>query len=111
MAAAQDQPACRDHAVDALLAREPRIFFNAIDRNFVSAAEHREHRAVSQKVDRIVAPLAVGDHAPIQIQDAIEFETTKRHPAWQRTRSGRARRCAALAWVGFLRYRTHEAPP
>src|SRR6202022_2903459 len=111
MAAAQDQPARRDHAVDALLARQPRIFFDAVDRHFGSAAEYREHRAIFEEVDGIVAPLTIGDHAPIQIQDTIEFETIERHPAWQRTRSGVARRCAALAWVGFLRYQTHRAPP
>src|SRR6266852_9936657 len=75
MAAAQDQPAPRDHAVNALLAREPRIFFDAIDWHFRSAAEYREHRAVPQKIDGVVAPLAIGDHAPVQIQDTIEFET------------------------------------
>src|ERR1700736_5967950 len=111
MAAAQDQPARRDHAVDALLAREPRIFFDAVDRHFGSAAEHREHRAIPQEIDGIVAPLAIGDHAPVQIQNAIEFEAIERHPAWQSTRSGIASRCAILAWIGFLRHRTHAASP
>src|SRR6266404_2057723 len=111
MAAAQNQPARRDHAVNALLAREPRIFFDAIDGNFGSAAEHREHGAVFEKVDGIVAPLAIGDHAPVQIQNAIEFEAIERHPAWQSTRSGIASRCAILAWIGFLRHRTHAASP
>ena len=32
VAAAQDQPARRDHAVNPLLACEPRIFFDALDR-------------------------------------------------------------------------------
>src|SRR5258708_29040037 len=111
MAAAQDQPSCRDHAVDALLAREPRIFLDAVDRHFGGAAEYREHRAIPQEIDGIVAPLAIGDHAPVQIQDTIEFETIERDPAWQWTRSGVARRCASLAWIGFLRHRTHGAPP
>src|SRR5882757_8490841 len=111
LAAAQDQPARRDHAVDALLAREPRVFFDAVDRHFGSAAEHREHRAVPQEIDGIIAPFAIGDHAPIQIENAIEFETIKRHPARQTTRSGIASRCAILAWIGFLRHRTHGAPP
>src|SRR5712675_1175184 len=82
VAAAQDQPARRDHAVDPLLAREPRIFFDAIDGYFGGAAEYREHRAVLEKVDGIVPPLAIGDHAPVQIQNTIEFETIERHPAW-----------------------------
>ena len=101
VAAAQDQPGRRDHAVDALLARQPRIFFDSVDRNFGGAAEHREHRAVSEKIDGVVAPLAVGDHAPVQIQNAIEFETIERHPARQRSRSGIPRRCAILAWIGY----------
>ena len=46
VAAAQDQSARRDHAVDALLARQPRIFLDAIDRHFGGAAEHRKHRSV-----------------------------------------------------------------
>src|SRR3984957_10314366 len=102
MAAAQDQPGRRDHAIEALLTREPRIFFDAIDRHFGSAAEYREHRAILQKVDGVVAPLAIGDHAPVQIQNAIKFETIECYPARQRTRSGITRRCAALAWIGFL---------
>src|SRR5437660_10696760 len=111
MAPTQDQPARRDHAVHALLAREPRIFFDAIDRHFGGVAEYRKHRAIPEKIDGVVAPLAIGDHAAIQIEDSIELETIERHPAGQTTRSGTARRCARLAWIGFLRYQTHGAPP
>src|SRR5450756_386515 len=107
MAAPQDQPARRDHAVHALLAGQPRIFFDAVDRHFRGAAEDREHRAIPQEIDRIVAPLAIGDHATVQIQDAIELNAIERYPAWRRTRSGVAHRCASLARIGFLRHRTH----
>src|ERR1700719_3033532 len=107
MAPAQDQSARRDDTVNPLLARQPRILFDAVEWNFRGAAEDREHRAVAQEIDGIVTPLAVGDHAPVQVQDAIEFEAIERHPAWQGTRSGIARRCAELTWIGFLRHRTH----
>src|SRR3954463_9627064 len=92
MAAAQDQAAGRDHAVDALLARQPRIFFDAVDRHFGGAAEYRKHRAVLEKIDGVVAPLAVGHHASVQIENAIEFETVECYPAWRRARSGIALR-------------------
>ena len=73
VAAAQDQAGRRDHAVGALLARQLRIFLDAVDRHFGGAAEHRKHRAVFQKVDRVIAPLAGGDHAAIEIENAVEF--------------------------------------
>ena len=107
MAAAQDQARGRDHAVHALLAREPGIFFDAVDRHFRSAAEHREHRAVFQEVDGVVAPFAVGDHAAVEIEDAVEFEAIERHPIWLRARSSARRHCAILARIGILRYRRH----
>src|SRR3954465_10736194 len=66
VAAAQDQPGRGDHAVHALLAREPRILLDAIDRDFGGAAEYREHRTLPEEVDGIVAPFAVGDHPAIQ---------------------------------------------
>src|ERR1700693_4911752 len=80
VAAAQDQPGRRDHAVHTLLAGEPRILFDSIDRNLGGAAEYREHRALSEEIDSIVAPLAIGDHAAVEIQNAIKFETVERHP-------------------------------
>src|SRR4051812_22124900 len=105
MAAAQDQPGRCYHAVHALLAREPRIFLDAIDRHFRGAAEYRKHRTVLQEVDGIVAPLAIGDHAPVQIQNTIEFKTIERDSIWRWARSGGTRPCAILAWIGVLRYR------
>src|SRR5258705_461208 len=64
VAAAQDQSARRNHAVNALLAYEPRIFFDTIDRHFRGAAEHREHGAVPQEIDAIIPPPAVGHRPP-----------------------------------------------
>src|SRR5256885_17255709 len=111
VAAAQDQSGRRDHAVHALLAREPWIFLDAVDRNLGGAAEYRKHRAVFQKVDGVVAPFAIGDHAPIQIEDTVEFETIERDTIWRWDCSGSACHCTVLAWIGVLRYRAHEAPP
>src|ERR1700722_20838583 len=111
MAAAQDQAASRDHAVHALLAREPWIFLDPIERNFRGTAEDRENRAVAQEVDGIVAPLTVRDHASVQIQDAVEFEAIERHPARLGGRSGLTHRGACLAWIGILRNQTHGTSP
>src|SRR5947209_13801581 len=101
MAAAQDQAAGRDHAVDALLARQSWIFFDTINRHFRSAAEHRKYRAVFKKIDGVIAPLAFGDHASVEIEDAIEFKAVECYPAWRRARSGGALRCAHLAWISL----------
>src|SRR5437879_8372725 len=111
MAAAQDQSGRRDHAVHALLAREARIFLDAVDRNLGGAAEYRKHRTVFQKVDGVVTPFAIGDHAPIQIEDTVEFETIERDTIRRWDCSGGARHCAALAWIGVLRYRDHRGAP
>src|SRR3954452_16190534 len=92
MAAAQDQPGGGDHAVGALLARQPRILLDAVDRHFGSAAENRKYRAVFQEVDGVVAPFAVGDHAAVEIEDAIKFETVECYPALRSARSGGALR-------------------
>ena len=53
------------------------IFFDAINRHFRGAAEHREHGAVFQEVDGVVAPLAGGDHASIEIEDAFKLAPTE----------------------------------
>src|SRR5215831_6060524 len=56
VAAAQDQAGRRDDTVHALLARQARIFLDAIERHLGGAAEHRKHGAVLQEVDGIVSP-------------------------------------------------------
>src|SRR5579872_3236552 len=111
MAPAQNHATCRDHAVNPLLARKPGIFFDPVDWNLRSAAENREHRAITQKIDGVIPPLAVGDHAAVQIQDAMEFEAIKRHPVWHGAHGGLTRRGARLAWVEILRNQAHDTPP
>src|ERR1700676_1048878 len=63
MAAAQDQASGRDHAVGALLACQPRILLDAMERTSAGAPNHREYRAVFQEIDGVVPPLAIGDHS------------------------------------------------
>ena len=83
-----------------LFARKPGIFLDTIDWHFRSPAKNREHRPVFQEVDGVIAPLAIGDHAPVEIEDTIQFEPIEGNVL------GRERRCAALrpphlAWVCF----------
>ena len=73
VAAAHDQAGRRDHAVGALAARQLRILFDAVERDFAGAAEHRKHRAVSEEIDGVVAPFAGGDLAAVEIENAVEF--------------------------------------
>src|SRR5918994_7085835 len=73
MAAAQDQPGGGDHAIGALSAGEARVLLDAVERDFGGAAKYRKHRAVFQKIDGVIAPLAGSDHAAIEAQDAVEF--------------------------------------
>src|SRR5258706_15463321 len=103
MATAQDQAGGRNHAIGALLACQPRIFLDAVDRNFGSAPEHRKDRAVFQEIDGVIAPFAVGNHSPVQIENAAELETIERYPARQCS-GGTAFRRTVLAWVSLPRH-------
>src|SRR5882724_10937609 len=107
MAAPQDQTGGGHHAVGALLARKLRIFFDAIDRHFRRTAEHREHRAVFQEIDRVIAPFAGRDHAAIEPEDPVELAPVEGHPA----DGGRRDRGAPqnLAWIALAE--DHAAPP
>src|SRR5712691_2485465 len=110
VAAAHDQAGRRDHAIGALPARELGMFFDAVDGNFGGAAEHREHRAVLQEIDRVIAPLAGGNHAAIKVQDTIELAAVEGHAAC----GGERRMARGLAPVELARFDiagTHAAPP
>src|SRR5436190_18521975 len=108
MAAAKDQPRCGNHAVGALLARQSRILFDPVDRDFGRAPEHRKHRAIFQKIDGVVPPFPVSDHAPIQIEYSAELEAIECHPAWWSDGGADiALRRAILAWISLLRNQTH----
>src|SRR5688572_23450999 len=107
MPALDDQPRRRDHAIGALLAREPRIFFDAVERHFGGAAENGKHRAVFQKINRIIAPLAGCDHAAIEAENTVEFAPAEGDLPGDDASTGLAP--ALLARFGFAE--GHAAPP
>src|SRR5262249_4628970 len=99
VAAAQNLSAGRNHAVRALLARQPRVFLDTIERHFRRAAENRKHRPVLQKIDGVVAPFTISDHAPVKVEDAIQFETVERYILGREWRGAAALLPPGLAWV------------
>src|SRR5262249_7136944 len=104
MAALENQPGRRDDAVDALAARQPRVLFDAVDRNFARAAENREHRAVFEKIDRVTPPFSRGDLAPVKPKDAVELA------AFEGYLRGEVRRSShCLAPVDLARFSLAEA--
>ena len=107
VAAAHDQAGRRNHAVGALAARQPRIFLDAVDRDFRGAAEHREHRAVLEKIDGVIAPFAGGDHAAVEAENAVELAPVEGHLTGGGGRSKLAP--APLARFDFAD--VHAAPP
>src|ERR1700741_4101501 len=81
MAPSKDQSGGRDHAVGALPARQPRTFFDAINRDVAGAPKNGKHRPISEEIDRVIAPFAVGHLAPVEAQNAIEL-TALEHDRW-----------------------------
>ena len=73
MAALQDQPGRRDHAVSALTARQLRRFLDTVKRHFGRAPEYGEHRLLAQSIDGVVAPFAARYLAALDVQDLREF--------------------------------------
>src|SRR3954469_7495048 len=81
VAAAHDQASGRDDAVGALPPRQLRVLLDPVERDFRSAAEHRKHRAVAQEINGVIAPLAGGDLAAIEAEDAVELLPLEGHSA------------------------------
>src|SRR5450631_252571 len=110
MTAAHDQAGCGNNAEGALTARQFRIFLDAIKRNFGGAAEHREHRAVFQKIDGVIAPFAGGDLAAIQIENAIKLKAAECDVGggWAARRGSAPKGLARIDIAGTER---HAAPP
>src|SRR6202049_3289119 len=79
MAAAQDVPGRRNDAVGALAPPEPWVFLDAVDRDFRGAAENRKHRAVHQKIDCVITPLAGSNHAAVEAKNAVELPPAEGH--------------------------------
>ena len=73
VSALQDQPGGRDHAVGALLARQPRDFLDPVEREFAGAPEDREHRLFAPEIHGVVAPFAGRHLAAVDVQDVTQF--------------------------------------
>src|SRR5207344_890212 len=112
VAAPHDQAGCRNHAIGTLAARQLRVFFDAIERHFRAAAEHRENRAVFEKIDGVISPLAGCDLAPIQIENAIELAAAESYLTYGGgCRADRGTTPEGLAGVDFAGTERHAAPP
>jgi hypothetical protein len=79
VATPNDQSRRRDHAVSSLPAFQFWILFDAINRHFGRATEHRKNSPVFQKIDGVVAPFASGNFAAIEVENAIEFAAAEGH--------------------------------
>src|SRR6516162_4449228 len=99
MAAPKNQSGGRDHAVGALPARQPRTFFDAINRDVAGASKNRKHRPISEEIDRVIAPFAVRYLATVEAQNAIEL-TALEHDGWSGGEPGSVAP-ARLAGVSF----------
>src|SRR5207244_1067542 len=102
MAAAYDQTGRGDHAIGALTARQARTLFDAVDRDFAGTAKNGKHRAVSEEIDGIIAPLAGGDLAAIEAENAVELTPVERHSGCGGERDNtRGLAPVKLAWFGI----------
>src|SRR4051812_14562683 len=108
MSALDDQARRRDDAVRALPTRELRVLLDPVERDFGGAPEDRKHRTVSEKVDRVIAPLAGCDHAAIKAEDAVELAAAESDLPGDGACSG-GLAPALLARIGFAE--SHAAPP
>ena len=86
-AALQDQSTRCHHRKGALAARQPRVFFDPVKRNFARLAEDRKHCLVAVKVDGVVAPFSARDLPAVERQNGVEFLAVKRR-AGRRIGSG-----------------------
>src|SRR4029079_1167180 len=79
---------------------------------FRGAAEHRENRAVFEKVDGVISPLAGCDLPSIQIENTIELATAECHLTYGGWCSAyRGTTPEGLAGVNFAGTERHAAPP
>ena len=112
MAAAHDQAGRRDHAIGALPAREARALFDAVDRDSAGPAKNGKHRAVFEEIDGVIAPLAGGDLAAIEAQDAVEFAPVECHSAGGGESNDTCGLAPVqLAWFDIAWPNGHGAPP
>src|SRR5262249_46808803 len=111
VAALEDEARRRNDAVDALAARETRIFFDAVNGDFRGAPEHREHRAVLEEVDGVTAPFAGRHLGAVESEDAAQFPPLEGHVAGGDGRGTARLAPADLAGFGFAKPEGHAAPP
>src|SRR5215211_4816734 len=83
------------------------MFFDAHVGPFRMAAEGGEHRHFGIEAKRVIAPLAGGDHAPVEVEDAGPFQAVKSGngapvPRWRERRDD-AQALFALGWSPTLR--------
>src|SRR5215469_11369221 len=78
MAALENHPTGRDHAVLALAAAQPRPLLDSEQGHFRAAAENRENRHILKEIQRIIAPFSRRNHASIQSQNAVELGAVER---------------------------------
>src|ERR1700733_14065138 len=107
LAAAQDMTGGRDHAKGTLAAALFRVFLDPVDRNFAGAAKNRKYRAIFQKIDCVITPLAGGDLAAIKAKNAVELPPAESHFACGGVRTLLAP--APPAWIDLAEI--HTAPP
>src|SRR5690606_27147861 len=69
--APQDPAVDGPHAVGALAAGFLRTLLDLVERGLAGAPVDAEERAVGQSIERVVTPLARGDHAAIESEQAI----------------------------------------
>src|SRR5687768_11327979 len=77
MAAAQDQAAMRDDAVEPLAAAEARRLLDAVEGRFRRAAKNGKDSLVAPQIDGVVAPFACSHLAAIDGKNGGEFLAVK----------------------------------
>jgi hypothetical protein len=79
VAALHNEAALRDHRINALLSRQGGVLYDAVERHFGAAAEHREHRLFPPEIHGIVPPFPFGHFGAIEAKDGLKFTPIKRH--------------------------------
>jgi hypothetical protein len=75
----ENKAGCRNHRKGALLAREPRVFLDPVERKLASAPVDGKDRLLGRKIDRIIPPFSVADFAAIEFEDFLQLVPAKRN--------------------------------
>src|SRR5262249_34204916 len=79
MTALEHMPARAQHRILALSVAQLRPLFDHEQRYLAGASEDRERRDIGEEIDRVIAPLAGGNHASINCQDSAQFRAIESH--------------------------------